>query len=159
LNQPTTREPKRTNSERGKDYMRNNKLGMLAGVGTAIMLLAATGCETTNTKDERSEGRVIDDQHITENVQKSLESEPTYKFTDVKVNTFAGIVQLSGFVNTQDQKNRAQQIAQDTDGVKDVHNGLALKPLMPTSRKNAGEQIYSEPQNPSQSPKESSESK
>jgi len=129
--------------------MRNNTVQKLFCVSTAALLVAITGCQT-KPKDERSEGRTLDDKHITENVEKSLTKEPTYKFGEVKVSTFAGIVQLSGFVNTDGEKGRAEEIAQNTDGVKEVVNGIALKPaMMPaTGRKSSGSTIYAEPNNP-----------
>jgi hypothetical protein len=128
--------------------MRNKIIRMLSSATSAAVLVALVGCET-GTSDERSEGRAIDDTHISEHVQKALENEPTYKFTDVKVSTFAGIVQLSGFVNVNGQRERAQQIAQQTDGVREVQNGIALKPMpMPvaTSRINSESQVYAQPQ-------------
>jgi len=127
--------------------MRNHTIQKILCVGTAALLVAASGCET-NSKDERSEGRTIDDKHITENVEKSLDKEPTYKFSEVKVSTFAGIVQLSGFVNTEGEKSRAEEIAENTDGVKQVANGIALKPMLPATGRNGQSQIYSEPSNP-----------
>jgi hypothetical protein len=133
--------------------MRNHNIGMLSSIGVAAILLLATGCQTDKSHDERSEGRVIDDKNITETVKKDLDQDPTYKFDRVGVSTFAGVVQLSGFVNTADEKNRAAQVAENVDGVKQVHNGITLKPLMPpTSRKDSGQEIYSEPQNPSSQP-------
>ena len=123
--------------------------------GAAAMLIAMTGCETT-PKDERSEGRSLDDKHITENVEKSLQKEPTYKFSEVKVSTFAGIVQLSGFVNTDGEKSRAEDIAENTDGVKQVVNGIALKPEMPATGRNSQSRIYSEPSNAATPPASSS---
>src|SRR5215467_1054468 len=100
--------------------MRTNTIRMLSGVGAAMMLLAVTGCQSTNHKDERSEGRVVDDKSITSNIQKGLDQDPTYKFHDVNVDTFAGVVQLSGFANIDAQRTRAQDIAQNTDGVTKV---------------------------------------
>jgi len=125
---------------------------MLAGVGMAVAIISFTGCEMTHShRDERSEGRTIDDKNITADLKKGLEAEPAYKFNGVEIKTFAGIVNLSGFVNTDGQKMRAQDIAERTDGVKQVINGISLKPLMPTptSRANEDSRIYSEPQNPS----------
>src|ERR1044071_2818825 len=90
-------------------------------VAVAALALVA-GCETTSTKDERSEGRIMDDKTITENVQKELQREPVYKFDSVKVSTFGGVVQLSGFVNTDEQKSRAAEIAQAVPGVHEVAN-------------------------------------
>ena len=127
--------------------MQKQRNWIVMGLTLAAAIFSLAGCETT-PKDERSEGLAMDDKHITEKVKKSLDGEPTYKFTDVDVRTFAGIVQLSGFVNSGDQKNRAQQIAQHTDGVREVVNGITLKPApaVPTSRPNTESKIYAEPQ-------------
>ncbi len=127
--------------------MRNYRIRMLSSVGSALVMLILAGCQTSS-KDERSEGRALDDKDITENVEKALQNEPTYKFTDVQVSTFAGIVQLSGFVNVEGQKMRAQQITLNTEGVREVVNGLTLKPMMPaTARVTVAQPIYAEPQN------------
>ncbi len=131
--------------------MRSNTIQKISCVGMAGMLLIMAGCKTA-PKDERSEGRALDDKHITENVKKSLETEPTFKFSEVTVSTFAGIVQLSGFVNSDGEKQRAEDIAENTGGVKQVVNGIALKPVMPaTSRQSSATSstIYAEPNNPS----------
>ena len=108
-------------------------------------LLAFAGCETEKqSNDQRSEGRTIDDKMITENVQKGLKAEPVYKFGNVEAKTFAGIVQLSGFVDTEGQKSRAGEVAQQVPGVRQVENGIALKPapMAPTGSTN-GTRIYS----------------
>jgi hypothetical protein len=51
-----------------------------------------------------------------------------YKFESVHVNTFDGIVQLSGFVDNQDQSRRAEQVTRSVGGVSQLLNALALKP-------------------------------
>lgn len=80
------------------------------------VLLAATlsvvGCQTSG-QGGRTAGRVLDDQNITDRVETALENAPTYKFDNVKVSTYGGVVQLSGWVSTQDQKTAAEQIAQN----------------------------------------------
>src|SRR5215475_5478653 len=126
--------------------MRNGKNRIIAGLTLAAAIFSLAGCEST-PKDERSAGRVLDDKNITTNIRKRLDSEPAYKFNGVDVTTCAGIVQLSGFVNSENQKNRAQEIAQRTDGVREVMNGISLKPAMPTTmtgRTNAPTKIFSE---------------
>lgn len=127
--------------------MQNQRNRIVAGLSIAAAIFTFAGCETT-PKDERSEGRTLDDKHITEHIRKSLDSEPAYKFKTVDVSTFAGVVQLSGFVNTSEQKNRAQEIAQRCDGAMEVVNGITLKPAMPTptGRSNSATKIYSAPQ-------------
>src|ERR1043166_3662750 len=128
--------------------MRNLKqFRMIPTLAAAAALFTFTGCETSSSHDERSEGRVVDDKQITESVQKELKHEPVYKFSSVDVSTFGGIVQLSGFVNTEDQKNRAAEIAQRTPGVHEVSNGITLKPepMSPTGSTNSSlPRIYSE---------------
>ena len=111
--------------------MRNERSWIVAGLSLAAAMMTLTGCETA-PKDGRSKGLALDDKHITSRVKDSLDTEPVYKFTDVDVKTFAGTVQLSGFVMTQGQKNRAQEIAQHTQGVREVVNAITLKPAMPT---------------------------
>ena len=139
--------------------MRNEKSWIVAGLSLAAAMMTLTGCETA-PKDERSKGLAMDDKHITDRVKKSLDEEPAYKFTDVDVRTFAGICQLSGFVTTQGQKSRAQEIAQHTEGVREVVNAITLKPPMvapsaaPVSRPNAESSIYQTP--PSSSTAQSS---
>ena len=105
-------------------------------------MLALTGCEMLqhhNENSERTAGRTLDDKTITETVKHDLNREPVYKFSDVDVKTFNGVVQLSGFVTTDDQKRRAGEIAQGVEGVAQVENNITLKPygnLQPTSRPN-----------------------
>ena len=96
-----------------------------------IAMFGVVGCKTNTGKDERSEGRTKDDKEITEKVRKSLDEEPVFKFGNVDVKTYGGDVQLSGFVNTDEQKDRAGQIAAQTPGVTKVYNSLELKPFAP----------------------------
>ncbi len=109
---------------------------LIGGLGGA---LALTGCETWfHHRDERSEGQLINDNRITSLVKQDLAREPVYKFQNVGVQTFGGTVQLSGFVNTEDQKRRAGEVAQHVMGVQRVENGIALKPnLSRTGREQA----------------------
>ena len=85
---------------------------LIGGLSAALALTCFTGCESWGHRnDERSEGRASDDHRITSQVKDELAKEPVYKFNNVDVNTFNGVVQLSGFVNTDDQKRRAAEIA------------------------------------------------
>jgi len=111
------------------------KMLLVAGMSAAFAL---SGCSMLNHRSgDRSMGRVIDDKTITADVKHGLNHEPVYKFGDVDVRTFDGVVQLSGFVDTNDQKQRAGDIAQHTEGVTQVVNNISLKPqgnLQPTGR-------------------------
>jgi len=106
---------------------------IVAVLSTGLAVIGVAGCAMLpGNRDERSAGRWYDDHEITKHVEKALNREQTYKFEDVEVNTFAGQVQLSGFVNSSEQKQRAEQIAAAVPGVEGVHNSLLLKPLAPT---------------------------
>src|SRR5262245_50602397 len=111
--------------------MRNLKPLLLGAIFIASASLI--GCSTSGD-GERSAGRVTDDRNIENRVEKSLREEPVYKFTGVDVRTFNGVVQLSGFVDTEDQKARAGEIAKRTPGVVQVVNNVTLKELSPTGR-------------------------
>jgi osmotically-inducible protein OsmY len=127
--------------------MSNKGSRTLTALGVAMAIISFTGCETSKETDTRSAGRVMDDEHITESVQKSLDQEPAFKFGGVTVKTYDGIVQLSGFVEVQGQRDRAQQLAENTGGVKQVVNAINIKP-QPTSRPNETSRFYASPQNP-----------
>jgi len=104
-------------------------------VGGMSAMFALTGCEMLNHHGDRTMGRALDDKTITSTVKHDLNREPVYKFGDVDVKTFDGVVQLSGFVDTNEQKQRAGDIAQRAEGVTQVVNNITLKPqgnLQPT---------------------------
>jgi osmotically-inducible protein OsmY len=56
-----------------------------------------------------------------------LADDSQYKYDGVNVETFKGVVQLSGFVNTRDQKNRAGDLARKVKGATDVENNITVK--------------------------------
>jgi len=102
------------------------KAAIASGVAAAVAVMALTGCKTSDTSD-RSAGRQMDDKNINENVEEALEDSQQYKFPEVRVMTYGGVVQLSGFVDTEEQKRKAAEIASRIEGVHEVINGLALK--------------------------------
>jgi hyperosmotically inducible protein len=117
--------------------MRNIKtLVCLSGATAAICVAGLTGCSTWgNHTSDRTEGRIIDDKKITAKVEAALTTAPVYKFNDVDVKTFNGVVQLSGFVTTDEQKRQAGEIAQRVEGVAQVINSITMKPgVSPTGQ-------------------------
>ena len=114
--------------------MRNFKNLLISGVSAAVAVIGLSGCESSGHRhDERTAGREVDDHNITAHVREKLKEEPVFKFSDVDVRTFNGVVQLSGFVNTEDQKRRAAEVAQDIPQVAEVVNSIALKPQIPAT--------------------------
>src|SRR5687767_13934787 len=97
--------------------MKNLKFyALILGASVVLSLSGLTGCQT-GSDDERSSGRVVDDEQLTEQVEERLKREPVFKYSDVDVRTFNGVVQLSGFVTTEEQKHRAGELAAQTPGV------------------------------------------
>jgi hyperosmotically inducible protein len=90
------------------------------------LLLGVTGC-TTGSRYEQSTGERIDDHGTSSRVRAALADDTQYKYDGVNVETFKGVVQLSGFVNTRDQKNRAGDLARKVKGVTDVENNITVK--------------------------------
>ena len=97
----------------------------------ALTLLASTaglvisGCAGTATR--QSTGEYIDDTTITTKVKTALVSDEMVKARDVQVETFRGVVQLSGFVDSAEQKERAAQVASGIAGVREVTNNITIK--------------------------------
>jgi hyperosmotically inducible periplasmic protein len=89
------------------------------------LALLATSC--ASDRPERTAGESIDDQATARRVEEALRSDPSYKFTDVKVVAYEGKIQLSGFVEKDEQKGRAEDIAKKIPGVKEVKNDIAMK--------------------------------
>ena len=89
------------------------------------LALLPSGCAGTATRE--STGEYVDDASITTKVKAAFVRDPVVKALQVKVDTFKGVVQLSGFVDTPDQKNRAEQIARSTPGVQGVKNEISVK--------------------------------
>jgi hyperosmotically inducible protein len=75
---------------------------------------------------DRTAGQYTDDKTLVSHVKDALSDNPQYKFDGVKVTALNGTVQLSGFVNTSDQKSKAAEIAKHT-GARDVVNEITVK--------------------------------
>ena len=96
----------------------------------AAVLLAASaalaGCTATAT--DRTAGRFIDDGTLTGRVKTALVRDAARVATEVNVTTYRGVVQLSGFVDSESDKNQAAQVARSVQGVESLHNDLRVKP-------------------------------
>ncbi|CAA9892347.1 Osmotically-inducible protein Y (fragment) [Candidatus Methylobacter favarea] len=77
--------------------------------------------------DGQTPGEFIDDTLITTKVKTAIIDDPKLSAFEINVDTYQGNVQLSGFVDSQDEINRAAGIAQKVEGVKSVTNNLQLK--------------------------------
>ena len=92
---------------------------------TAILFMSILGCAST-TKSEGT-GEYLDDSVITTKVKAAVFNEPTLKATEINVETYKGVVQLSGFVSSQSSIDRAEEVARGVKGVKSVKNDMRVK--------------------------------
>ncbi len=91
----------------------------------SILLLALASCAPTPKQE--GTGEYIDDAVITTKVKAAIFNEPTLKATEINVETFKGVVQLSGFVSSAQSMEKAIEVARKVKGVKSVKNDMRLK--------------------------------
>lgn len=83
------------------------------------------GCAGGKTYE--STGEHFDDAIITTKVKASILGDAKLKLLQISVETFKGVVQLSGFVNSNDAATRAVDLTRRVKGVKQVNNSLIVK--------------------------------
>ena len=91
----------------------------------AILFTSLLGCAGTSKKE--GTGEYFDDTVITTKVKAAILNEPSLKSAEINVETFKGVVQLSGFVHDKADINKAAQIARQVKGVTSVKNDLMPK--------------------------------
>ena len=90
-----------------------------------FLVTTLTGCAGGKTYE--STGEYLDDSVISTKVKTSLLNDPKVKLLHINVETFKGVVQLSGFVNSDATAKRAVDLARRVKGVKQVNNSLIVK--------------------------------
>lgn len=91
----------------------------------SFLLLAVAGCASTKTSE--ATGEYVDDTVITSKVKAEIFNEPSLKSREINVETFKGRLQLSGFVSSQADVNKAIEVASRVKGVKSVKNDMQIK--------------------------------
>jgi osmotically-inducible protein OsmY len=92
-----------------------------------VLMLIATIAACASTRTHESTGEYVDDSVITTKVKALLANDDFFKSFQISVETYKGIVQLSGFVNSQQAVNKASEIVRSVQGVKSVKNDLLVK--------------------------------
>lgn len=91
----------------------------------SLMLLTAAACSSTSKQESTAE--YVDDAMITTKVKAAMVNEPSLKSAEINVETYKGIVQLSGFVSTPASANKAVEVARTVKGVRSVKNDMRVK--------------------------------
>ena len=97
----------------------------IAAFGGALLLASMLGCGSSPTRE--GTGEYVDDTVITTKVKAAVFGEPTLKSSEINVETFKGTVQLTGFVSSRADINKAVDLARAVQGVKSVRNDMHLK--------------------------------
>ena len=95
-------------------------------VAAVLAALTITACSPTPTR--QATGEYIDDTSITTRVKAALLADPDVKGTAINVETYRGVVQLSGFVDSSHEIDQAARKASEVKGVNSVQNDLRVKP-------------------------------
>ena len=98
---------------------------LITAACAAIVLATSLGCASTRTHE--GTGQYVDDSAITTKVKAAILGEPGLKVAEINVETFKGVVQLSGFVSTSADIASAVKVARGVNGVKSVTNKMQPK--------------------------------
>ena len=97
----------------------------LAFLAVITFMAMALGC--ASTAKQEGTGEYVDDTVITTKVKAAILNEPSLKSAEINVETFKGVVQLSGFVSSRAAETKAVEVTRSVGGVKSVKNDMRLK--------------------------------
>lgn len=90
-----------------------------------VVLASLLGCASTSKQE--GTGEYVDDTVLTGKVKAEIFNDASLKSAEINVETFKGVVQLSGFVNSKEDINKAVKVARSVKGVVSVKNDMRLK--------------------------------
>ena len=93
----------------------------------ALIMFSAAFVACASTSKQSSTGEYVDDSVITTKVKSLLAADDFLKSFQIGVETYKGVVQLSGFVNSQQAVDKVVEIAKSVQGIKSVKNDLVVK--------------------------------
>jgi len=103
----------------------NKKIQTLSTFVAASIAALALGCASTPRAE--GTGEYVDDSVVTAKVKTAIFEQPGLKSSEINVETFKGVVQLSGFVTSPANASSAVKVAEGVQGVKSVKNDMRVK--------------------------------
>jgi osmotically-inducible protein OsmY len=97
----------------------------LSALFLAVSLMSVVGC--ASTQKQEGTGEYVDDTVVTTKVKAAVFNEPSLKSAEINVETFKGVVQLSGFVASPAAAAKAAEVARTVKGVTSVKNDIRIK--------------------------------
>jgi hyperosmotically inducible protein len=98
----------------------------LMAAAMAVAVLTNAGCAVS--RGQETTGAYIDDATITSQVKSRMLENPDVAGTSISVETLNGTVMLSGFAKNSGEKDTAERIARNVNGVKSVKNQISVQP-------------------------------
>jgi osmotically-inducible protein OsmY len=99
----------------------------LLALAVALGTTQFAGCASqSEDQSRRTAGTVVDDAALTAKVKTALARDRDVPAHNVNVTTYRGLVQLSGFVQSEDVARKAAEVARNVDGVRDVYNDVRV---------------------------------
>lgn len=109
----------------------NNSKSLFSAMFLAAALVSGAGLATVagcaSTETQSSTGEYIDDTLITAKVKTAIMNDPDISAAEINVETFKGVVQLSGFVSEPADMDRAVVVARGIHGVVSVKSDMRVK--------------------------------
>jgi hyperosmotically inducible protein len=97
----------------------------IAAMAATLTVISATGCAVQ--RNQETVGAYVDDSAVTTKVKAKFADDPTVSAMAIKVDTMKGVVQLSGFAKSNEERMVAERLARDTKGVSAVRNDIIVK--------------------------------
>lgn len=98
---------------------------LIAAAVSAVALVAGTGCSVM--RDQQSVGSYVDDTTVTTRVKAKFAEDPVVSAMAISVETLKGVVQLSGFAKSVQEKSDAERLARAVSGVQSVKNDIVVR--------------------------------
>lgn len=98
-------------------------------LGILVLAGALSACAAQDGR--RSTAQYADDKVTEASVKEALVTAPDLRSSTIQVEVFEGVVQLSGFADSEAAANRAVQAARSVEGVKEVRNDMRIRPANP----------------------------
>lgn len=98
---------------------------LLKPLSILLLLVSLIGCSVAS--GQKTAGEFLDDSVITTRVKTALVADTEVRAGEISVETYKGVVQLSGFVSSRASAERAVRVARGVPGVRGVNNDMRLR--------------------------------
>jgi osmotically-inducible protein OsmY len=102
-----------------------NKSLALTALAAALAIANVAGCAVA--RDQQKVGSYVDDTALTTRIKTKFAEDSTVGAMSINVETLKGVVQLSGFAKSAEERSAAERLARSTTGVVDVRNDIIVR--------------------------------